>query len=418
MTITTPRRSVRSLGRMTQADERAWWDTHPQRYTEAADRAETEARHRRGDFSPVRPCWSRSEEQDGLSVVGSLDHHVSGDGWGRFISFEVPTHHEVEVDEDGVRTQTRSERSFTTRTLRDGTTVRRCREGGAQAFRTTERPEGCDHLTLTERQLEGDPIDRRQWLSYFTDDQEAAPRGAYVGDLSGPSTVTYSGSCTGTLTEPIDYRREFLSDLSRRPERGEGGVHYDVTVSRGRASWATTTIDDAMMSLALRSGVTLTSTEDRDVREAGRDARIAARHQMARYGQLRQSTRILGEAIPRDMWFDRARGDYAAAHRRIEMHIADAFIVDADSEMTSDELVPDSRRQELMDWSDLMQLLESGGLTPRESEALSERAAGVAQTDRSGAALSAARSRAQRIMAGPIRVTWPRLTRSYCWTEV
>jgi hypothetical protein len=171
-----------------------------------------------------------------------------------------------------------------------------------------------------------------------------------------------------------------------------------------------------MMRMAAQHGYAFASSDSRDVRDAGMRARRVALSQMRRRGCLAQDAPLLGETVPRSLWFDRTRGHYADQHRRRTIHIADAFVVDEDSDQTSDELVPDTTRQELMAWSDLRQLLETGGLTPRQAEALDERASGVAVTDRH--LLARAQARAQRIMAGPIRVTWPRLTRSYCWTEV
>lgn len=373
MTTTTPRirRSVRSLGRMTQAQASAWMAVHG-----------SEIGGTRGEF-------------DGISTTGTLDHPVMGDGWD-----VLPWQ----------STRTRPERSYSERTLRDGTTITRLRGAAARtAPRITRRDQAGTYAPLTDEQMTprqpqrgggslSDP-DRIEveWVDHHRrciESYEIHPQVEMSDDLP-----------TGSLSEPIDYSQfdyeHFAS--ATRAERWS----YPITVSRGRIHL--TTVPESFAQVGARFGYVISAPLDTADRMAGQRARRVAITQMDRFGRLLPDAPLLGQIVSRELWFDRRRGYYAEQHRRRDIHIADAFSVEEDSEMTSDELVGDSTRVEMIALEDLRQLLRSQGVTDLEMEALERSAAGVAVPDRH--CLRRARER-----AGRIYTQWQRLEYSFAWS--
>ena len=135
--------------------------------------------------------------------------------------------------------------------------------------------------------------------------------------------------------------------------------------------------------------------------------------EMATHGELQKTTVVMGERVPREMWYDKQRGSHARRSVGVIVHMADAFPV---SGMTADEMVPDTRWLELVALSDLRQLLRSY-ITEKEMEALEESAFGNAVKDRH--CLARARRKAQPVMAGKIVIRGRfKDTGKACWSPL
>ena len=357
---TTTRRSVRSLGRMTHADASAWWAAHSaevyRRGPTTAERMERRQMDAAGDFSPQRVAGGISGEYDGLGVIGTLDHPVLSDGW------DTLWWQSTRTAPESTPRRAHPDRETFERRLRSRRAARR-----SQARRARAAMEAGGR-TLRHR------ADEQGHLSLTT------------GGLLPTDAELYAMTC---------------------PTIQRGRFHLD-------------TVPGSMVQAGARHGLIVQGLDAADVDRAGRQALASARAQMGRYGRLLQDAPILGQPVPRTFWFDRSRGWYQEDGSSRTMHIADAFSPGEDSDLTPEEMVPDTTRQELIDWTDLMQLLESGGLTRREAAALDRHAHGVAQPDRSARdSYQRGAARARRILAGPITIRqWAVPTRTYCWSEV
>ena len=229
----------------------------------------------------------------------------------------------------------------------------------------------------------------------------------------------YEKPVTGSLKEPINYAEFDYPVTSVRAAR-LSRPYTPITLQRG--SLRLTSIFDGFAQVARRSeGLTIVNTEavDPAARLAGQRARRVALSQVAKFGRLSQDAPLLGQPVPRSLWFDSKRGNYAAQHRSRTISIATAFPVQGDGGLTSEELVADNSQVEVIAFQDLCELLRSHGTTAKELEALERSAAGVAQPDRNARyALARGREKAQRIVAGKIITKFPRTTRVFCWVTV
>ncbi|QNJ31525.1 hypothetical protein SynPROS91_01147 [Synechococcus sp. PROS-9-1] len=163
------------------------------------------------------------------------------------------------------------------------------------------------------------------------------------------------------------------------------------------------TVPDSFKQVAKRSGYILGFTPEEW--RVGQSARRQALGEVSR-GGLKAKTVVLGMPVPKNLLINKEElWSERQSYRGRICHLADLFTEDQLDGMNPEEMVPDTKRVELVAYSELLAYLIAGGLTPKETEALELNAAGMGQLGRSGREnLHRARRRARAIMAGPITI--------------
>ena len=118
----------------------------------------------------------------------------------------------------------------------------------------------------------------------------------------------------------------------------------------------------------------------------------------ASQGGLKAKTVTLGEHVPAHLSIQKrtAWSERTVRNRQV-CSFGDLFTADQLDEMNPEDMFEDTRQIELIAMDDLRSLLRSY-VTEKEMEALEERAAGVAQSDKSGQNLRRAQRKAQEAM--------------------
>lgn len=116
----------------------------------------------------------------------------------------------------------------------------------------------------------------------------------------------------------------------------------------------------------------------REERFLASSAKRQALKELGTHGHLTNKTVVLGESVPRHMWWDKERGSHATRRAiGVIVHMADAY----PSSQSPDGLVPDTRFVELVALEDLRALLRSH-VTDKEMDSLEQSAFGGAVKDR------------------------------------